>query len=398
MALSIKNNLMAGNAARHLGTSYDSLAKSVERLSSGLRINSAKDDAAGLAVRELVRANIATLQQGARNARDGISMVQTAEGAMQVMDDLLVRMKELAEQAATASYSPAQRGIMNAEFQQLGDEITRIAGSTTFNSIQLLNSTATYAIHIASTTTVDIVAEVIDGAALGLTKVKAFQSNLTAIADQTNENFFTGDGTAFQFTFGSETQVNVTGTLLGTTASSNGDETYSMAEIVTLVNTASQTANSYDAAEAVYDSATKLYTLKISAKAGGVQAFAVNAGASVLATGAANWSTSAGTDTGLEIDTALKAQAALTTVDSAINIKDNYRAKLGYWMNRLEAAASVLDIQAENLLVAESRISDVDVATEVANMTRTQVLAQAGVSMLAQANTMPQMALTLLQR
>ena len=395
--LSIKNNLMAATAARHLGTSYDALARSVERLSSGLRINSAKDDAAGLAVRELVRANIATLQQGARNARDGISMVQTAEGAMQVMDDLLVRMKELAEQAATASYSDAQRGIMNAEFQQLGSEITRIASSTTFNSISLLNSTNTYAIHIASAITVDIVGEVMDGQALGLTKVKAFQSNLTAIADQTNENFFTGDGTAFQFTFVGETQVNVTAALLSITSSSDGDAFYSMAEIVTLVNTASQTANSYNAAEAVYDSATKLYTLKVSAKAGGIRAFTVDAGASVLATGAGNWSESAGTDTGLEIDTAAKAEAALTTVDEAINTKDNYRAKLGYWMNRLEAASSVLDIQAENLLVAESRISDVDVATEVANMTRTQVLAQAGIAMLAQANSMPQMALTLLQ-
>ena len=95
--LAIKNNLMADNAARHLGRSYDVLATSVERLSSGLRINSAKDDAAGLAVRELIRADVATLQQGSRNAQDAISMLQTSEGAMGVIDELLVRMKELAE-------------------------------------------------------------------------------------------------------------------------------------------------------------------------------------------------------------------------------------------------------------------------------------------------------------
>src|SRR5512145_2935594 len=106
--LAIKNNLMAENAARHLGRSYDALSRSVERLSSGLRINSAKDDAAGMAVRELVRADIAQIRQGARNARDAISMVQAAEGASDVIDEILVRMKTLAEQAATESYSTEQ--------------------------------------------------------------------------------------------------------------------------------------------------------------------------------------------------------------------------------------------------------------------------------------------------
>ena len=138
--LAVKNNIMALNAARHLGASYDSLAKSVERLSSGLRINSAKDDAAGLAVRELMRADIAVLDQGARNAQDGISMLQTMEGAMAVIDDALVRMKQLAEQAATGSYSSAQRTIMQNEFDEMRKEIDRIAGATTFNDIQMLNS------------------------------------------------------------------------------------------------------------------------------------------------------------------------------------------------------------------------------------------------------------------
>ena len=114
--LAIKNNLMSVNAARHLGVSYDALSRSVERLSSGLRINSARDDAAGLAVRELMRADIAVIQQGARNAQDGISMLQTMEGAMATIDDILVRMQSLAEQAATGSYSSAQRSIMHNEF------------------------------------------------------------------------------------------------------------------------------------------------------------------------------------------------------------------------------------------------------------------------------------------
>jgi len=146
--LAIKNNLMAENAARHLGRSYDALAESIERLSSGLRIGSAKDDAAGLAVRELIRADVAVLRQASRNALDGISMVQSAEGAMAAIDEILVRMKELAEQAATASYDSDQLEIMDLEFQELMNEITRIASTTAFNSITLLDgneSTFTWA-------------------------------------------------------------------------------------------------------------------------------------------------------------------------------------------------------------------------------------------------------------
>ena len=270
--LAIKNNIMSANAARHLGQSYDDLAQSVERLSSGLRINSAKDDAAGLAVRELMRADIAVLQQGARNALDGISMLQTFEGAMGTIDEALVRMKQLAEQAATGSYSSAQRGIMNNEFSEMAAEINRIAGATAFNGNTLLNSaTATISIQFGEATT---------------------------------------------------DKIDIIGTDMTSSALS--------------LNTAS-------------------------------------------------------------IGSVASAQSALATVSTAITTKDTARAAFGYKMNRLESTISVINNQAENLMAAESRISDVDVATEMAAMTRTQVLAQAGVAMLAQANTMPQMALSLLR-
>jgi flagellin len=270
--LAIKNNLMAANAARHLGMSYDALAQSVERLSSGLRINSAKDDAAGLAVRELMRADIAVLQQGSRNAMDGISMLQTFEGAMGTIDEALVRMKQLAEQAATGSYSSAQRAIMDNEFDEMAAEINRIAGATEFNGNTLLNS-ATSSVSIQ------------------------FGANTTDKVDITG--------------------CDMTSSALGLTSAS--------------------------------------------------------------------------------IDTAANAQSALATIATAITTKDTARARFGYKMNRLESTISVINNQAENLLAAESRISDVDVATEMAMMTRTQVLAQAGVAMLAQANTVPQMALSLLR-
>jgi flagellin len=270
--LAIKNNLMAENAARHVSSSYDALAKSVERLSSGMRINGAKDDAAGLAVRELMRADIAVIKQGSRNANDGISMLQTMEGAMAAIDDALIRMKELAEQASTGSYSTSQRTIMNAEFQEMLGEITRITGDTKFNSIHLLDS---------------------DSAA---------------------------NNAVIHFGVGSSITVN-----------------------------------------------------------------SVNVTASALGVASAS------------LTTAMTAQAALNSVTTAITRKDSARASFGYMMNRLESTSKVLDIQAENLMASESRISDVDVATEMASLTRNQVLSQAGIAMLAQANSMPQMALTLLR-
>ena len=141
MSLVVNHNLMAMNAARHLSNTYSRLAKSTERLSSGLRVNSAADDAAGLAIRELMRADIKVINQGIRNASDAISMIQTAEGAMNVIDEKLVRMKELAEQAATGTYTTAQREIMDSEYQAMAAEIDRIANATEFNGVKLLDGT-----------------------------------------------------------------------------------------------------------------------------------------------------------------------------------------------------------------------------------------------------------------
>ena len=139
MSLVVNNNIMAIGAARNLNTAYGKLGISTERLSSGLRVNSSSDDAAGLAVRELMRADISTINQGVRNANDGISMIQTADGALSVIDEKLIRMKELAEQAATGTYTDAQRSIINDEYQAMASEITRIASATDFNGIYLLN-------------------------------------------------------------------------------------------------------------------------------------------------------------------------------------------------------------------------------------------------------------------
>ena len=147
MALTINNNLMAATAARNLNNAYSKLSTSTQRLSSGLRINSSADDAAGLAVRELMRADIASLNQGVRNANDAISLIQTADGALQVIDEKLIRMKELAEQAATGTYTSDQRLIIDSEYQAMASEITRIASATDFNGIYLLNGNLSSTTH-----------------------------------------------------------------------------------------------------------------------------------------------------------------------------------------------------------------------------------------------------------
>ena len=139
MSLVVSHNLMAANTARNLNTHYGRLATSTQRLSSGLRINGAADDAAGLAIRELMRADVAALHQGVRNANDAISLIQTADGALSIIDEKLIRMKELAEQAATGTYNSTQRLMIDSEFKAMASEIDRIANATDFNGLKLLD-------------------------------------------------------------------------------------------------------------------------------------------------------------------------------------------------------------------------------------------------------------------
>ena len=447
MALAIRNNMMATNAARHLGKAYDSLAKSVERLSSGLRINSAKDDAAGMAVRELIRADIAVLKQGSRNAQDGISMLQTMEAAMAVMDENLVRMKELAEQAATGSYSSAQRSIMDSEFAEMANEIERIAGATKFNNIAMLNETRLgtgandVKIHVGTTTTIDVGKTNMTKSGLNIdtgdggwqvTSRSANGKTSTSIAWMgVTRGTSTGadDSVTLTISFedngtpaNDETDIVVTFAGNSSTAVTN----YSLASIVSAINAKSMNLGwdssgndlRYSAAEAYYDSTNSVYELRLKSRdsnadeytmvlsngsnisnssevSGGFTKATTAVSADVSAT---NMMANTGvTQAGLNIKTIAAATTALSRLETAINTKDSARASFGYKMNRLESTVSILDIQAENLMTAESRISDVDVATEMAALTSTQVLAQAGVSMLAQANSMPQMALTLLR-
>ncbi|GAB7024573.1 flagellin N-terminal helical domain-containing protein [Salidesulfovibrio brasiliensis] len=302
MSLVINNNLMAMNASRNLSDSYGRLAVSTRRLSSGLRVGTAADDAAGLAIRELMRSEIKSLNQGVRNANDAISMIQTADGALQVIDEKLIRMKELAMQASTGTYNSDQRLIIDSEYQAMASEITRIANATDFNGIYLLNG------------------------------------NLSGMESQHN-----GAG------------LSSTGPLKVHFGTSN-------------------------------DSAEDYYYIKINGSS-----------ASALGLGHAAADGPAGRENaGKTVSTQQLAQQAMDAINSAIISKDKIRAGLGSLQNRLENTITNLQIQAENLQAAESRISDVDVATEMTQFVRNQILTQSAVAMLAQANQLPQMAMQLI--
>ena len=292
----INNNSMASNVANTLTSHYSDLKTSTERLSTGLRVNSAADDAAGLAIRELMRTDIKALQQGVRNANDAISLIQTADGALGIIDEKLTRMKELAEQASTGTYDSTQRLMIESEYQAMASEITRIANATDFNGIHLLDGNLSGDSH--------------DGAKMTATgKMKVH--------------------------FG--------------------------------------TAN---------DSAEDYYYIQIGTST-----------ASALGVGN---ETDSGRD-GATISTQEAAQKALVAITNAVVSKDKIRAHLGALQNRLENTVSNLTTQAENLQAAESRISDVDVATEMTQFVRNQILTQSSVAMLSQANSMPKMAMQLIQ-
>ena len=598
MALVINHNMMAMTAARNLGTIYDRLSSSTAKLSSGLRVNTAADDAAGLAIREQMRADIAVLNQGIRNASDAISMIQTAEGAMSVIDEKLTRMKELAEQAATGTYTTAQREIINSEYQAMAAEIDRIANATAFNGVKLLDGSMAQShdgsgmkIHFGLGNNAaedyyyvnvgDVRATYATGLRVGnsdpndtirTTNLRA-TSQTQAIGDGNGDNAGAGDGffgirytenfdaeypgadsnasggaswdlygyvqidesrtsindIVQEINKGSQAQgiitfnatanasamngANVTingkiitfstaaagssyNTTTGTGTISVGNagtgqlamqalstflnknlehigvygavENTSVLHLVaaefgvngnsittgtntTVLNVAQETlqdgGRKVMTASAYYNEGTKEYELQIQMNHGGekyqVQTFGFSGTGVASAQGvttvmggqisgstfgsytAGKWMSdladganaklglyaglndvdewiqpqngSGTTDwDGADVLTQSNAQRSLAALDAAITKKDTARANLGAIQNRLENTITNLQIQAENLQAAESRISDVDVATEMTEFTRNNIMAQAATAMLAQANSLPQLALQLI--
>jgi flagellin len=399
MSLRIYQNVEALNAHRQLAVNQSNLSKSIEKLSSGLRINRAGDDAAGLAISEKMRGQIRGLKQAQRNAQDGISLIQTAEGALQEVHSILQRMRELAVQAANDTNTDKDRQEIQKEINQLIQEIDRIAVNTQFNTKTLLDGNFNGNIHIGANA----------GQNLGLsiesmkTKDLGTDSGGGTPAKQAtgsidNKLVFTatatgaaGNGIEVKIIAptdpGQEFGIDVSGTVITVTLATNTPEEGGSVEVETTLQQVVDEINNHNDAKT-------LVTASIGTEGGDGTGTAV-AGSTTLSGG--EDATSGSKLDGVKVDTQANANAAISNIQAAIDQVSAERSKLGAYQNRLEHTIANLGTSAENLAAAESRIRDVDMAAQMMEFTKNQILQQAGVAMLAQANMAPQAVLQLLR-
>jgi len=502
MALTVNTNIASLSAQRNLTGSQNDLSTSLQRLSSGLRINSAKDDAAGLAISERFTAQIKGLNQGVRNANDGISLAQTAEGALKEVTSNLQRIRELAVQSANATNSSDDRAALQVEVSQLIEEIERVATTTSFNGNNLLDgsftskvfqvgangadtvsitsiasaktadigSTTTYTSSLAGQSSVSgtaiatgddlklnnvlIGASVDDGvstagetgsalaianavnavsADTGVTATASTVktgSSLITYTDDTTDQSFTLNGVYIEYTENTDATttagiaidaINAVTAQTGVTASRDGSTgflslTAADGRNIDIAEIANTTAAALGIADATYTgtvaySSTSSLGIQFHTEATTVttantptepaDAVLAKLGQTDQATYAAPAVTSASTSVGglsaVDISTDTGATAALATVDTALQSINSSRATLGAYQNRFESVVANSQTAAENLSASRSRIMDADFAQETAQLTKSQILQQSGIAMLAQANSIPQNVLALLQ-
>ena len=381
----INTNIASLNAQRNLNTSQSSLNTSLQRLSSGLRINSAKDDAAGLAIATRFTSQINGLDQASRSANDGISLAQTAEGALGTITDNLQRIRELAVQSRNATNSATGRAALNTEAQQLKAEIDRVASTTSFNGVKLLDGSFTnQAFQVGAN-----VGETITVSSL----VNAQSANLgsSSVAQVTG---------AAASTFGAITAGDL---------QINGVNVGAIGADTNAANRASSVAaaiNSYSSQTGVYATIlSSAPTQIVLTNSGSVPAtpnivVALAGTATTASTGLTAATTTPTTTSGfasLDISSAAGADTAITTMDAALTAVNTARATLGAIQNRFSSVVTNLQTTSENLSASRSRIQDTDFAAETANLTKAQILQQAGTAMLAQANALPQNVLALLK-
>ena len=480
MSTSLHHNLMAANTSRNLTSHYARLSDSVRRLSTGLRVERAADDAAGLAIRELMRADMASLYQGARNINDAISLIQTADGALGVIDEKLIRMKELAEQAATGTYDSTQRLMIDSEFQQMASEIERIAHATDFNGIHLLDGTLSgahdgsgltstgalkvhfgtandsaedyYYVEIGDATLKGlglrdgvaggaddfggvpilsdklqkgVQAEFISGM-VSFGVIPAGSTGVTIRIDDRGQNddinVFTRDGKHVAGTLPQNWPVIPPPDMAALLTEQNGflpGATYRQGTLNGIggevpyqrVNDNRFTYNGMNfsySGDSKDDpiSGTMLQEERLTIDTVTEDLIFLVAGQGIFRI-QADWTAMPkpgdpdapmvpGNGDIMSIKTQELAQKGIARLNDAIVRKDQIRAHLGAVQNRLENTVTNINIQAENLQSAESRISDADIATEMTAFVRTQILSQSAVSMLAQANSFPHMLMSLI--
>ncbi len=405
MAQVINTNTMSLNAQRNLSTSGASLATTIQRLSSGLRINSAKDDAAGLAISERFSTQIRGLDVAVRNANDGISLAQVAEGSLTEIGNNLQRIRELAVQSSNASNSASDRAALNAEVKQLSAEIDRVAKQADFNGTKLLDgSFSSQLFQVGANAGQAIAIDKVVNA-----KADALGGSLFASASFTANA--AGTAGAGPYSHNAVTIAAFTVTNGGNTVSFDAiDVAASGATYATAAEAgvASQIAQGNAIAAAVNaKTADTGVTAEVNATTGAVSFSSWKEGAvgdqitSTLAGGTLTNTAIAAGDAkfadDLDISSFAGAQRALQIVDKALNAVNGARADLGAVQNRFTSVVANLQTSSENLAASRSRIRDTDFAKETAELTRTQILQQAGTAMLAQANQVPQNVLSLLR-
>jgi flagellin len=346
----INHNIAALNTYRQLNSASTAQSNSMEKLSSGLRINKAGDDAAGLAISEKMRGQIRGLDMAAKNAQDGISLIQTAEGALNETHSILQRMRELAVQSANDTNTSTDRAELQKEVDQLSEELSRIGNNTEFNTQKLLDGSFSGTFQIGAN----------EGQSLSL-NIEDMRGNALAMVS-----------------------TNAVGTIAGTADSTATDANHTLE------------AGSYTVAD-------NAGTLELLDSKGNV--IGTDAGTGVFNDADGNTvitiATAADGDSfkigGIDISSQTTADAAITSINNAIETVSAERSKLGAYQNRLDHTINNLGTSSENLTAAESRIRDVDMAKEMMNQTKNSILSQAAQAMLAQSNQMPQGVLQLLR-
>ena len=401
MGMSINTNSVSINAQRNLGLSGNSLATSMQRLSSGLRVNSAKDDAAGLAIAERMNTQVKGLAVASRNANDGISLAQTAEGALGKVGDMLQRMRELAVQSGNATNSKTDREALQAELKQLRDEVDRVAKTTSFNGQKVLDGSFTGAVFQVGANSGDNITV----GALANTKVDKLGKSMYGTTGVTSLSATNVSGAAVTGTItitvkGANNTTGISSTLA---ADSNRTQEEALGQILAEIN--AKSADTGVTAFLEKDGSKYTISYRSTSDTAGTVAVATItvAGASAALNTALTVGTSSITAAAavgidkVDIGTQAGAWEALQRIDNAIDKVNSARGELGAIQTRFEKTVENIDIQNENLTAARGRVVDADFAQETAKLSRTQILQQAGTAMVAQANQLPQQVLSLLR-
>ncbi len=396
----INHNMNAMNAHRNMGSTTVSQGKSMEKLSSGLRINRAGDDAAGLAISEKMRSQIRGLNQASRNAQDGISMIQTAEGALSETQAIGQRMRELAVQSANGTYTDEDRELINQEFNQLKSEIDRIANDTEFNGSKVLNGDKSGEKIEFDTGSITSTAATggtsLDAANAANVFLKTDLENVNTLGEGTFHLKLTVDGDEAKIELTDTSKFNdnkeyvVDSTTISITEDTEqtitlGGADFKLAKLKTHIK------------DAQVETVDLTLNNKVTEKTDGVE---LQVGANkdqMIGVSIGNMGSRELGLGGVNVSTAEDAKDAIGRLDEAVSRISAQRADLGAAQNRLEHTIASTDNTAENLQAAESRIRDVDMAKEMMNLTKLNVLQQASQSMLAQANQAPQQVLSILR-